>query len=328
MAVNDWNATPGLNTSISGINIAEGCAPGNINDAIRQMMADVKTVVATDLPAAYQPKDADLTAIAALTSAANKVPYATGAGTWALADLSVFARTLLDDADAATARTTLGAQASDAALASLAGLSLAAGDVLYATGADTVARLPIGTAGQLLRVNAGATAPEWGASGIAARANFSTTTASGTYSRTGNTVTVTLTGHGMTTGMVALLDYTTGTATDGTYTVTVVDANTFTVTDPSSGATSGNVTRTLFIRSSFNVSSITKNGTGDFTVNFTSALANDFYSWSGSARQAAGTNAFVHGSSVAQTASALRLVVTQAGAGAIDCDTVTVLVAA
>jgi hypothetical protein len=38
-----------------------------------------------------------------------------------------------------------------------------AGDLLYATAADTVTRLGIGTAGQVLKVNSGATAPEWGA---------------------------------------------------------------------------------------------------------------------------------------------------------------------
>jgi hypothetical protein len=36
-----------------------------------------------------------------------------------------------------------------------------AGDVLYGSAADTLARLGIGTAGQLLSVNSGATAPEW-----------------------------------------------------------------------------------------------------------------------------------------------------------------------
>jgi len=41
----------------------------------------------------------------------------------------------------------------------------AAGDLIYATADNTPARLAIGTAGQVLKVNSGATAPEWGASG-------------------------------------------------------------------------------------------------------------------------------------------------------------------
>jgi hypothetical protein len=54
-----------------------------------------------------QPLSSDLTALAGLTSAADKVPYATGAGTWAMATFTAAGRALVDDADAAAQRTTL-----------------------------------------------------------------------------------------------------------------------------------------------------------------------------------------------------------------------------
>lgn len=50
MAVSDYNASASLNTTISGISIAEGSPRANVNDAIRQMMADVKTFSLTADP--------------------------------------------------------------------------------------------------------------------------------------------------------------------------------------------------------------------------------------------------------------------------------------
>lgn len=64
---------------------------------------------------------------------------------------------------------------------------------------------------------------------------------SGTYSQTGSTtLTVTATAHGWKTGDSVYLNFTSGTATDGQFTITKIDADSFTVTT-TSATTSGNV---------------------------------------------------------------------------------------
>jgi len=69
-----------------------------------------------------------------------------------------------------------------------------------------------------------------------------------------------------------------------------------------------NGTGTVAIRASFNVSSITDNGTGDYTVNFTTALADANYSTLVSQGGAATVDIIkVINSTTAQTASLVRL---------------------
>ena len=69
----------------------------------------------------------------------------------------------------------------------------------------------------------------------------------GTYSQSSSTtITVTITNHGIAINETVTLDFTSGSATDGTFIVaTAADQNTFTVTASSSGTNSGNVTATV-----------------------------------------------------------------------------------
>ena len=71
---------------------------------------------------------------------------------------------------------------------------------------------------------------------------FDTLTApvtTGTYGRSGTTVTVTQSAHGLANGQVIGIDFaagTGGTATNGNYAVTVLTSSTFTITDINSGS--------------------------------------------------------------------------------------------
>ena len=103
----------------------------------------VRTTIGVAIGTDVQAYDATLAALAGVTTAADKLVYASGVDTFLTTDFTSTARTLLDDTSTSAMRTTLGVgigtdvQAYDATLAALAGVTTAADKLIYASGVDT-----------------------------------------------------------------------------------------------------------------------------------------------------------------------------------------------
>lgn len=89
--------------------------------------------------------------LASVTPSADALPYFTGSGTATTTTLTAYARTLLDDADAATMLNTLGAQPVDADLTALAAMSTTG--MLVRTGNGTAASRQLAVSGTGLSIS-------------------------------------------------------------------------------------------------------------------------------------------------------------------------------
>lgn len=130
--------TGGSITGITDLAIADG---GSGASTAAQARINYGLQIGSDI----QAYDAGLQSIAGLTTAADKMIYTTASDVYATTDLSAFGRSLIDDAAASNARTTLGVvigtdvQAYNAGLASIAGLTTAADKMIYTTASNTYA---------------------------------------------------------------------------------------------------------------------------------------------------------------------------------------------
>ena len=225
--ISEYSATSADNTDISNINIAEGCSPANVNNAIRTLMAQIKdlqagtsgdtipitaggtgSTTATDartaLSAAKSGANSDITSITGLTTPLTTAQGGTGTASTTFANLTTNVTGTLPVANGGTGLATL-----------------TANNVMLGNGTSAPSFVAPSTTGNVLTSN-GTTWTSAAVSGI------TTTTGSAPYY-----------------GARAFVNF------DGTGTVA--------------------------IRNSSNVSSITDNGTGDYTINFTTAMPDANY---------------------------------------------------
>jgi len=131
-------------------------------------------------------------------------------------------------------------------------------------------------------------------SALNAWATVSLTGSGGTYTRSGSTITVSVTGHGLSVSDYVLINFDAGTpspAVDGYFQVaTAPDADTFTVTDGGSGPITGGTCdirvdpSVALATDRYNVTSVTDNGTGDYTITLTNPMSRINAPWFGSVR--------------------------------------------
>lgn len=165
-----------------GAGVPTGGAAGNFllklsstaYDTVWGTATDVQTILGLGSAAyvsasSFAAASASLTALGSLTPAADSAPYFTSGSAAGTYTLTTFGRSLMDDADASAARTTLGLgsaavepstafAASSASLTALGGVTPAADTIGYYTGTTTAGSASLTSAGRTLIAAADAAA--------------------------------------------------------------------------------------------------------------------------------------------------------------------------
>ena len=310
----ELNVLDGITSTVAELNILDGvtstAAELNILDGATLTVTELNYVdgvtssIQTQLDSLSsnkQPLDAGLTSIAGLTTSANQLIYTTGSDAYATGSLTAAGRNLLDDATAADQLVTLGLTATAEELNTLEGITATTTALNYVDGVTSSIQTQL-DAKQPLDETLTALAELNTTAGVVVQTGTDTFTK---RTLTGTTDQITVTnGDGVsgnpTVSAVVASQAEAETGTDNTKLMTALrTADAVASLVPSTLNATGsaplyacrawvnfNGTGTVAIRASGNVSSITDNGTGDYTVNFTEDVEDANYAAVASANQA------------------------------------------
>jgi hypothetical protein len=177
------------NLSVGSITINGGSIPVSVGGTGATNASNARANLGLSIGYDVQAYDEQLQAISSVTLTADSIPYFTGSTTAAATTLTAFARTLLDDANASTARATLGVvigtdvQPFDADLSGFSGLSTN-GIIVRVSNGNIVSREITGVIGDINVVNGDGVA---GAPALSVGANIPRLASNNVFAGTTNT---------------------------------------------------------------------------------------------------------------------------------------------
>ena len=290
--------------------------------------ADARVNLGLEIGVDVQDYNDTLESLSLLGTDADKYAYTTGINTWADGDITAFGRSLIDDADAATAQATLGleigtdVQAYDANLEDISGLAVTDGNFIVGDGTNFVSEsgdtartsLGLGTASNVSFLNGDFTGTEALKIPVGTTAErptvpsegdlrINTTDGATEVYRGAAWINLEAAGAGLTAASQTEME-----AGASTTVATTPGRQQYHQSSCKAWVTYSSVGGAATLNASYNIASLTYNGTGDVSINIATDFSSANYSYAGiSGRNEGSPNICINNTGANPTSGVLRV---------------------